>query len=102
MRSLQYGRCGVNGMPAGNEIRQELGAFGDVRATAAFELTKERGSYMPEPEVVKALIAAVLDDGLTRPLNGFSGNMIQILPALTIDMNHLREGFYILEVALKA
>ena len=50
--SLQYGRRGVNGTPAGNEIRQELSVIGDVRATVGFELTKECGSNVPEPDAV--------------------------------------------------
>ena len=102
MWSFQYGRRGVYGTPAGNEIRQELSVVSDVRVTVGFELTKECGPIVPEPDAVKAYFAAGLDDGLIRPSSGYFGNLIRILPPLTINMGHLREGFDILEVALKA
>jgi 4-aminobutyrate aminotransferase len=74
-------------------------AIGEVRglgAMQAFEFVE------PSPERAKAVTAAALERGLVLLSCGLYGNVIRLLPPLTITSEELDEGFAILEESLAA
>ncbi|TNF59567.1 MAG: 4-aminobutyrate--2-oxoglutarate transaminase [Rhodobacteraceae bacterium] len=80
-----------------------LRPIGDVRglgAMVAFELVKERGTHVPDPDAIKHVTAAALDAGLILLSCGYYANTIRLLAPLTIDEAHLHEGLDKLEIAL--
>jgi len=91
----------LKGMRQKNSLRP----IGDVRglgAMVAFELVKERGTHVPDPDAIKPVVAAALDAGLILLSCGYYANTIRILAPLTIDEGHLEEGLTMLEKALLA
>jgi len=82
-----------------------LRPIGDVRglgAMVAFELVKERGGHTPDPDAIKPVTHAALENGLILLSCGYYANTIRLLAPLTIDEAHLAEGLDKLEVALRA
>jgi 4-aminobutyrate aminotransferase-like enzyme len=78
--------------------------IGDVRglgAMVAFEIVKERGGDEPDAETTKAIALKALDHGLVVLTCGFYGNVLRLLPPLTISDGQLDEGLAMLEGALK-
>ena len=85
--------------------RPDTAAVGDIRglgAMVAFELVKERGGHIPDPDKVKALTAKALENGLILLSCGIYGNTIRLLAPLTIPEEQLEEGLDILEQSLVA
>lgn len=83
--------------------RTDTCPIGDVRglgAMVAFELVKERGGHVPDPDRVKLLTAKALEHGLILLSCGVYGNTIRLLAPLTTPDAHLDEGLAILERAL--
>ena len=83
--------------------RSDTAAIGDVRglgAMVAFELVKERGGHLPDPDKVKLLTAKALEHGLVLLSCGIYGNTVRLLAPLTIPDAQLEEGLEILERSL--
>jgi 4-aminobutyrate aminotransferase-like enzyme len=77
--------------------------IGDVRglgAMVAFELVKERGGHVPDPDKLKLLTAKALEHGLILLSCGIYGNTLRLLTPLTIPDAQLEEGLDILERSL--
>jgi 4-aminobutyrate aminotransferase/4-aminobutyrate aminotransferase/(S)-3-amino-2-methylpropionate transaminase len=78
-------------------------AVGEVRGLGpmlALELVRDRASKTPAPERVAATIAAARSQGLLLLGCGLHGNVIRLLPPLTISDADLTRGLDILEAAL--
>ena len=78
-------------------------AIGEVRGLGpmlALELVRDRESKTPAPERVAAAIAAAREQGLLLLGCGLHGNVIRLLPPLTISDDDLARGLEILEAAL--
>ncbi|MGK2907280.1 MAG: 4-aminobutyrate--2-oxoglutarate transaminase [Desulfuromonadales bacterium] len=79
--------------------RPDTTPIGDVRglgAMVAFELVKDRGGHVPDPDKVKLLTAKALEYGLILLSCGIYGNTIRLLAPLTIPDVQLEEGLDIL------
>jgi 4-aminobutyrate aminotransferase len=82
-----------------DEIAGRTADIGEVRGLGpmrAFEFAE------PSPERAKAVTAAAFERGLVLLSCGLYGNVIRLLPPLTITSEELDEGFAILEDALAA
>ncbi|HMQ93758.1 MAG TPA: 4-aminobutyrate--2-oxoglutarate transaminase [Amaricoccus sp.] len=78
--------------------------IGDVRglgAMVAFEIVRERGGNDPDADTTKAVAAKALEHGLIVLTCGFYGNVLRLLPPLTMSDAQLDEGLALLESALK-
>ncbi|MDX1500546.1 MAG: 4-aminobutyrate--2-oxoglutarate transaminase [Woeseiaceae bacterium] len=76
------------------EVRAERGAM------LAIELVKGGDAMQPDPDLTRRLVAKAYDEGLVLLSCGVNGNVIRLLPALTIPDEHLDEGLDILERCL--
>ncbi len=76
------------------EVRAERGAM------LAFELVKNGDAAEPDAELTRQLVAAAYENGLVLLSCGVNGNVIRMLPALTISDELLDEGLDILEACL--
>ncbi len=80
--------------------------IGDVRASRgamlAFELVEGGDAGKPAAVLTKALVAKACESGLVILSCGINGNVIRLLPALTIGDEILDEGLEILEDCLGA
>ena len=65
------------------------------------ELVRRREQLTPAPERAAATIAAARDQGLLLLACGLYGNVIRLLPPLTIDRDDLAVGLDALESALR-
>ena len=92
----------------GRTIRGRLEGMdvvGDVRGLGpmlALELVRDAESREPAPERTAAVVAAARERGLLLLSCGLYGNVIRLLPPLTIDAAELDEGLDILEASLQA
>jgi 4-aminobutyrate aminotransferase/(S)-3-amino-2-methylpropionate transaminase len=94
----------------GERIRQRIGglqgafgAIGDVRGVGAMigiEFVRE-GGREPNPEAVAAIVAHARDHGLLLLPTGTHGNVIRLLPPLTLSDEELAEGLETLEGAIR-
>ena len=66
----------------------------------ALELVRDRESKTPAPERAAATIAAAREQGLLLLGCGLHGNVIRLLPPLTISDDDLTRGLEILEASL--
>ncbi|MGR9263701.1 aspartate aminotransferase family protein [Rhizobium leguminosarum] len=78
-----------------------MGAIRGVGAMIAFEIFKERGGNVPDPDATKAVANRAREEGLLVLPCGYWGNTIRIAPALTIDDKTLEEGVARLTRALQ-
>ncbi len=69
-------------------------------AMIAFDIVRQRGSYEPDPETTKQVIARARDNGLIVISCGVYGNAIRLLVPLTVSDTVLGEGMDALEAAL--
>ncbi|HEX2413032.1 MAG TPA: aspartate aminotransferase family protein [Solirubrobacteraceae bacterium] len=92
----------------GRTIRERLETFdiaGDVRGLGpmlALELVTDDESRTPAADRVTATVAAARERGLLLLSCGVNGNVIRLLPPLTIEPAELNEGLDILEASLQA
>jgi 4-aminobutyrate aminotransferase / (S)-3-amino-2-methylpropionate transaminase / 5-aminovalerate transaminase len=90
----------LNGMAAANEI------VGDVRgrgAMCAMELVRDPTTKEPlDPATVNAIATRCLSQGVIILTAGTYGNVIRLLPPLTIDLDLLEDGLSVLEEAVGA
>jgi 4-aminobutyrate aminotransferase-like enzyme len=76
--------------------RPEIGDVRGLGPMLAFEFAERN------PDRAKAVVAEAFDRGLILLSCGLDGNVIRLLPPLTISDAELDEGFAILEGALAA
>jgi len=92
------GRLGV--------FRERFGAVGDVRgrgAMRAMELVADRATKEPlDAATMNALARSALERGLIVLTAGTYGNVVRLLPPITIDEGLLDEGLDLLEEAFAA
>ena len=91
LRALQEKHPDVIG-----EVRAERGAM------LAIELVSNGDATQPDAELTKQLVSAAYEHGLVLLSCGVNGNVIRLLPALTIPFEHLDEGLDILERCLES
>src|SRR4051794_8128440 len=84
-------------------IASRVPTVGDTRGLGpmrALELVRDRETKAPAPELVQAAIGAARQQGLLLLGCGLHGNVIRLLPALTISDEDLARGLELLEGAL--
>lgn len=82
------------------QIQERCPLVADVRgfgAMQAMEFCYERDPNRPAGEVVKAILAGCLEDGLLAISAGAHGNVIRTLPPLVISDQQLEQALTILE-----
>ena len=87
-----------------NAIAAELPRVGDVRGLGsmlAFELVEDDVSRAPAPELAASVVAAARERGVLLLACGLYGNVIRLLPPITIADADLAEGLDALEAALR-
>lgn len=85
--------------------RQGLEAIGDVRglgAMVAFELVTDRATRAPDAGLTQAIVAEAEARGLIILPCGTHGNVVRLLPPLTIPMAQVDEALDILEASIEA
>jgi 4-aminobutyrate aminotransferase len=85
--------------------REGMNAIGDVRgpgAMVAFELVKDRNTKEANPALCAAILAEAQKRGALLLSAGVRGNVVRLLPALTMSDEILAEGLDILEAAIGA
>lgn len=85
--------------------RQGLEAIGDVRglgAMVAFELVTDRTTRVPDAALTQAIVAEAEARGLIILPCGTHGNVVRLLPPLTIPMAQVDEALDILEASIEA
>jgi 4-aminobutyrate aminotransferase len=86
-----------------DRVAARVDAVGEVRGLGpmlALELVRDRASKTPAPERAAATIAAAREQGLLLLGCGLHGNVIRLLPPLTISADELTRGLEILEASL--
>jgi 4-aminobutyrate aminotransferase-like enzyme len=76
--------------------RDDIGEVRGLGPMIAFELTERT------PDRAKAIVDAAFERGLLLLACGLYGNVIRLLPALTISDDELAEGLTLLEESLAA
>jgi 4-aminobutyrate aminotransferase/(S)-3-amino-2-methylpropionate transaminase len=89
LRSMQSKHPGVIG-----EVRADRGAM------IAMELVKNGSAEQPDADLTKSLVSSAYENGLVLLSCGVNGNVIRLLPALTITDELLDEGLDTLERCL--
>ncbi len=86
-----------------DQWKERFPCVGDVRGLGpmlALELVEERETKQPAPDLAKALVRRAQQLGLILIACGTFGNVIRVLPPLTIDELTLEQGLAIMEQAL--
>lgn len=82
--------------PVIGEVRADRGAM------IAIELTHDGDAAKPAADLTKALCAKAYEKGLVLLSCGINGNVIRLLPALTIEDALLDEGLELLDACFEA
>ncbi|HKE80786.1 MAG TPA: aspartate aminotransferase family protein [Solirubrobacteraceae bacterium] len=86
-------------------LAQQLACMGDVRGLGpmvAVELVEDDEGMTPAPERAAAVVAAARERGLLLLTCGLYGNVVRLLPPITIAPDDLAQGLDTLEGALRA
>jgi 4-aminobutyrate aminotransferase len=86
-------------------LQQRIEEIGDVRGLGpmlALELVADRETKAPAAELTAAATAAAFDRGLLLLSSGLYGNVLRLLPPLTLADDELERGLAILEESLLA
>ncbi len=84
-------------------IAERHGVVGEARAAGllgAIELVRDRASREPAPEILNRLLRALLGRGILALPGGLHGNVLMLLPPLTIREAQLRHGLEAIDAAL--
>jgi 4-aminobutyrate aminotransferase/(S)-3-amino-2-methylpropionate transaminase len=103
-------RAAAIGERAGARLKELQGKYpqviGEVRAERgamiAIELVKNGDAAQPDADLTKSIVASAYENGLVLLSCGVNGNVIRLLPALTIPDVLLDEGLDILERCLES
>ncbi len=97
---------------AGARLAEGLGRIaarhpvvGEARAAGllgSIELVRDRGSRAPAPEALERLLRALREAGILALPAGTHGNVLQLLPPLTIRPRQLAHGLAAIDAALGA
>jgi 4-aminobutyrate aminotransferase / (S)-3-amino-2-methylpropionate transaminase / 5-aminovalerate transaminase len=85
-------------------LAPQLPGVGDVRGLGpmiALELVHDDDAGTPAPELAAATVSAGLDQGVLLLSCGLYGNVIRLLPPITIGQEDLDQGLDALEAALR-
>jgi len=85
--------------------RQGMEPMGDIRgmgAMQAVEFVTDRASRKPDATLTNAIVAEAEARGLILLTCGTRGNVVRLLPPLTIPFDQLEEGLDILETSIEA
>jgi 4-aminobutyrate aminotransferase/(S)-3-amino-2-methylpropionate transaminase len=85
-------------------LAPELAGIGEVRGLGpmlAIELVQDDRSLAPAPERAAATVAAAREHGLLLLTCGLYGNVVRLLPPITIAPDDLARGLDALEAALR-
>ena len=85
------------------DMATRVETIGEVRGLGpmlALEIVRDREPKTPAPEVVAGAIATARAEGLLLLACGLHGNVIRLLPPLTISDDELTRGLEILEASL--
>jgi 4-aminobutyrate aminotransferase/(S)-3-amino-2-methylpropionate transaminase len=101
-------RAGMIGQQAGKRLaelqQKHPNVIGEIRAERgamiAMELVKDGDAQQPDADLTKRLVARACENGLILLSCGVNGNVIRLLPALTIPEDILDEGLDILETSI--
>jgi 4-aminobutyrate aminotransferase-like enzyme len=80
-----------------NELKSTAPTVGDVRGRGlmlAMELTYADGT--PNPELAKCILEEAEENGLILIGGGIHGNVVRVIPPLTINKEQAEEGYEIL------
>src|SRR3954452_4777712 len=94
---------GVRMRAALEDMASRVGSIGEVRGLGpmlALEIVRDRETKTPAPEVVAGVIASARAQGLLLLACGLHGNVLRLLPPLTISDDELTRGLEILEASL--
>ena len=86
------------------QTRNDLPAIADIRglgAMVAFDLVKDRGGAVPDPDATRRLIERARGNGLLLLSCGLYANSIRILVPLTVGDDTLNEAMSLLEKSLR-
>jgi len=86
------------------KLQQDVAIIGDVRgrgAMVAIELI-EPGTMTPNPAAAKAIVSYCNQEGVVVLACGTWGNVIRLLPALSISDEQLADGLGVLSAAVRA
>ncbi|MCQ1945705.1 4-aminobutyrate--2-oxoglutarate transaminase [Arthrobacter sp. zg-Y1116] len=91
-------------LPRLQSLAVEGGVVGDVRGRGAMLAMEfvQPGTKAPDAETAKAVAAACLQEGVIVLTCGTYGNVIRLLPPLTIDDELLLDALEVLEAAVRA
>jgi len=84
-------------------LQADCHAIGEVRglgAMLAFELVKDGKAERPDAEATRAVVQAAAQRGLLLLACGYYGNVVRLLPPLTLTDAQLAEGMDLLATAL--
>jgi 4-aminobutyrate aminotransferase/(S)-3-amino-2-methylpropionate transaminase len=79
-----------------------LGYLGGRGAMPGVVFVPDRGSRKPAAALTNAMVAAAAARGLILLTCGTRGNVVRLLPPLTIPFDQLEEGLDILETSVEA
>ena len=85
------------------DMATRVETIGEVRGLGpmlALEIVRDRETKTPAPELVGTAVAAARKEGLLLLACGLHGNVIRLLPPLTITDEELTRGLAILEASL--
>ncbi len=87
-----------------DKLQREFPQIGEVRGRGAMIGVEfvEAGGKEPNPAVVAAVVAHARDAGLVLLSTGTYGNVIRLLPPLTLSDDEIEEGLAILEKSIRA
>jgi 4-aminobutyrate aminotransferase-like enzyme len=91
-------RARLERIAAGSELVGEVRGLGPM---LALELVSDRATRTPAPQAAAATVAAARERGLLLLTCGLHGNVIRLLPPLTIGEEDLERGLAILEESLR-
>jgi 4-aminobutyrate aminotransferase len=94
---------GVRMRTALEAIASRVPVIGEVRGLGpmlALEIVRDRASKTPAPEIIAGAIARARENGLLLLACGLHGNVLRLLPPLTITDDELARGLEILEASL--
>jgi len=97
----KMGKRLIAGMQA---LQKDNDFIGDVRGLGlmlAMEIIKPDGKKTPDGEKAFKILNTMLDNGLVGYMAGPTGNVIRLIPPLTVNAHQVDKGLEILEVSIK-